>query len=142
LKIGRAMQFGPGFLPTFLYYFTTTGILFALIASKGMGLSVNSGIPGQLGLVSGLVAGLLGAYFNRTTTLDVQFQSQKKFLTELETTLTAMGYQLASQEEDLRVYERSNLSKWLSGKLYVQMEANRATIASRAGTMRCLQKQI
>jgi hypothetical protein len=74
--------------------------------------------------------------------LNVQFQSQTKFLTELETTLTAMGYQLASRAEDLRVYERSNLSKWLSGKLYVQIEPNRATIASRAGTIRQLQKQI
>ncbi|WAL60640.1 hypothetical protein [Thermocoleostomius sinensis] len=136
------MQFGPGFLPTFLYYFTTAGVLVALVASRGMGFSLNSGMPGRLGLMGGVVAGLLGAYFNRTTTVDVQFQGQKKFLAELETTLAAMGYQLAAQEEDLRIYERSNLSKWLSGKLYVQLEQNHATIASRAGTLRRLRKQI
>jgi hypothetical protein len=136
------MQFGPGFLPTFLYYFTTTSILFTLVASKGMGFSVTSGIPQQLGLVSGLAAGLLGAYFNRSIAFSVPFQSKKKFLAELETTLTAMGYQLTSQEDDLRIYARSSLGQWLSGKLYVQLEQTCATIASRAATIRRLRKEL
>lgn len=136
------MQFGPGFLPTFLYYFTSTAILITLIASKGMGFGMDTGLPQQLGLAGGVIAGGLGAYFNRTTTLSVQFRNRKTFFNELERTLKQLGYQRTSEDEGLYIYERSNLSKWLSGKIFVQMEGNSATIASRATNIRQLQKVI
>ncbi|GAB4383969.1 MAG: hypothetical protein Kow00121_46810 [Elainellaceae cyanobacterium] len=140
--LASMMQFGPGYFPTFLYYFTTTAVIFTLMASRGMGISMNSGLPQQLGLAVGVIAGLLGAYVNYTTMMSVQFQNRKKFLAELETALTEMGYQQTSEEEGVQVYERSAIRRLLSGKLYVQLENNTATIASRAANIRRLQKEI
>lgn len=134
------MQSGPGFAATFLYYFATTGVIFTLVAIQGLGFSPASGLPQQLGIAGGVVAGVVGAYFNRTLTITAPFQNRKNFLATLETALNAMGYQQISEEDNTRVYERSNLSKWLSGKIYVQVEKNQATIASRAIHIRQLQK--
>lgn len=134
------MQFGPGFLPTFLYYFTGTAVIFTLLASKGLGLSLSTGIPEQLGMMGGLVAGALGTYLNQTTTFSVQFRDRKKFLRELETTLSELGYEQASEEDGLRIYERSSARKLFSGKVYVQLESNSATLGSRASIVRQLRK--
>jgi hypothetical protein len=136
------MQFGPGFTATFLYYFATTGVIFTLVAMQSMGLSPTSGLPQQLGIAGGLVAGLIGAYFNRSMTIAVPLSNQKKKLAPLETALRTMGYQQVSEEDTVRVYERSNLSKWLSGKIYVQIEKDQATIAGRAVHIRRLQKEL
>ncbi|NJL40076.1 MAG: hypothetical protein HC899_27450 [Leptolyngbyaceae cyanobacterium SM1_4_3] len=136
------MQFGPGFGATFLYYFTSTAILFTLVSSQALGVDMGSGIPQQVGLVGGLVAGLMGAYFNRTTTLSVTFKGKKAFLANLNTVLSQMGYQQKSEEDDLLVYERSALGRFLSGKVYVQIEPEKATIASRSLQLKRIQKQI
>jgi hypothetical protein len=134
------MQFGPGFLPTFLYYFTGTAIIFTLLASKGLGLSLSTGVPEQLGILGGLVAGTLGAYLNQTTTFSVQFRDRQKFFRELETTLNQLGYEQTAEEDGLRVYERSSARKLFSGKVYVQLEGNSATLGSRASIVRRLRK--
>lgn len=134
------MQSGPGFSATFLYYFASTGVIFTLVAMQSMGLHSAAGLPQQLGIAGGVVGGLVGAYFNRSMTIVVPFQNQKQFLSTLEAALNSMGYGQVSQEEDVHVYERSNLSKWFSGKIYVQMEKQQATIASRAVHIRQLQK--
>lgn len=140
------MQSGPGFAATFLYYFATTGIIFTLVAMQGMGLSTVSGVPQQLGIAGGVVAGLVGAYFNRSQTIAVPLQNQKQFLATLEPALNAMGYQQVSAADNVhiadnvRIYARSNLSKWLSGKIYVELDQDKATIASRAIHIRQLQK--
>lgn len=134
------MQFGPGFLPTFLYYFATTAIVFTLVVAKGTGAGMDTGLPQQVGAIGGVVAGLIGAYFNQTKTISVKFQNQKTFLKQLEQALNQMGYQQVAEEDGIRIYERLNLAKWLSGKIYVQLEQNTATIASRATHIRGLQK--
>lgn len=136
------MQSGPGFAATFLYYFASTGVIFTLVAMQSLGLSSTVGLPQQLGIAGGLVGGLVGAYFNRSRTIVVPFQNRKQFLATLEPALNAMGYQQVAQEGDLCTYERSNLSKWLSGKIYIQFEKNQATIASRALHIRQLQKML
>ncbi|NJO44052.1 MAG: hypothetical protein HC865_26720 [Cyanobacteria bacterium RU_5_0] len=134
------MEFGPGFLTTFLYYFTSAAILSAIVIVKGAGMGLETGFPQEIGAIAGLAAGLIGASFNRTTAFSVQFQSQKHFLAELETALNPMGYEQVGDQDGVLVYERSSLSKWFSGKVFVQMEGNMATIASRASTTRQLQK--
>lgn len=136
------MQFGPGFGVTFLYYFTSTAVLFTLVSSQALGTGMGSGIPQQVGLMGGLVAGLMGAYFNRTTTLSVTFKGKKAFLSNLNNVLGQMGYQQKSEEDDLLVYERSALGKFLSAKVYVQLEPEKATIASRSIQLKRIQKQI
>jgi hypothetical protein len=136
------MQFGPGFLPTFLYYFTGTTVIFTFLAAKGLGLSLATGIPEQLGVLGGLVAGGLGAYINQTTSFSVQFRDRKKFLKELASALGELGYEQTAEEDGVRIYERSTARKFFSGKVYVQLEGNSATIASRASTVRQLRNAV
>ncbi|MEB3355872.1 MAG: hypothetical protein VKK04_04045 [Synechococcales bacterium] len=140
-----ASPFGPGFWATFLYYFTSMALLSTLLAAKGLGLGVSTGIPQQLGLVAGLMAGGLGGYFNRTTAIALPISNQKTFLKTLNEALEAMGYYPNPEldwEEGVRVYERSPLRKVFSGRVYVQLEAQRAIVASRAMHIRSLKRRL
>jgi hypothetical protein len=136
------MQFGPGFIPTFLYYASTTAIVFSLVTMKGMGLGLETGLPQQVGLTGGLIAGLLGGYFNSTMTLTMPVNNKKEFFNILNNALSQMGYQQKDEMDGVLVYERSGLSKFLSGKVFVQIDHNTATIASRAVHIRGLRKLI
>ncbi len=147
------MQFGPGLAATFLYYFTSAAVAISFVVARSTGLGIETGIPQQFGAVGGLVAGVIGVYFNRTAQVSLSVQGRKKWLNALDSALAQYGYQLTSTEDDLRIYERSGWSKWFSGRIFVQIEAQigsqpeaqtktaQITIASRAVTVRAL-KQI
>lgn len=136
------MQWGPGFFATFLYYFSSTGLVFAMIAIAGTGASFSSGIPQEMGLAGGLLGGLVGAYFNRTITLTLPAQNQKTFLKQLEAALTKMGYESAGEADGLRVYQRQGLSRFMSGRIFLQFEDGNAILASRAVQIRTLKKRL
>lgn len=136
------MQFGPGIAATFLYYFSSTAVVLAFVVSRSLGIGIDTGLPQQFGVIGGLIAGILGAYFNRTVSFTVPVQSQKKFLNELESQLSQLGYEQVAEEEGVYTYQRSSLSKWFSGRIFVQLEEKQATIASRAITVRGLKKQL
>lgn len=126
------MQFGPGFVSTFLYYFVCTAFATTFVAAKGLDVGFSTGFPQQIGLVVGLFAGGLGGYFNRTTSFSVAFSDRKSFLKSLNETLTAMGYSQSCEDEDgVLVYERSPIRKLFSGKIFVKLESGEATVASR-----------
>jgi hypothetical protein len=136
------MQTGSGFLSTFLYYFATTAIVITAVVSQATGLQIATGIPQQIGALGGVLTGLVGVYFNRSVCIVVPFSEEKKFLVELETLLTAMGYQLQAEGDGVRVYARSGIKQWLSGRVFVKFEGKEATIASRAVHMRQIEPQI
>ncbi|NJN85999.1 MAG: hypothetical protein HC881_06390 [Leptolyngbyaceae cyanobacterium SL_7_1] len=136
------MQFGPGFLATFLYYFSTTAIVFALVSYKALGVGFDTQIPQQIGLLGGVLAGLVGGYFNRTRSFTVSYTNQKTFVAQLNDQLTQLGYQPQEPRDDVLVYERSALGKYLSGKVFVQLENGTATIASRSVQLSRIQKQL
>jgi hypothetical protein len=134
------MQFGPGFVATFLYYFSSTAVVLAFVTMQSTGLNLATGIPQQVGGLGGLIAGILGAYFNRTICFSVPVEGRKKFLNQLDSTLAGMGYEKISDEEGVQTYQRSAWSQWFSGRIFVQVEDQQATIASRAITVRSLKK--
>lgn len=134
------MQFGPGLVATFLYYFSSTAVVLAFVTIQSTGLSPATGIPQQVGAIGGLIAGVLGTYFNRTLSFSVSIEGRKKFLNQLESTLTSMGYEKIADDEGVQTYQRSSFSKWFSGRIFVQVEDQQATIASRAITVRNLKK--
>jgi hypothetical protein len=136
------MQAGPSFLTTFIYYFATTALILTLVVSQSTGLSIASGIPQQVGAIGGVLVGLVGIYFNRSVMIITNFSDRQKFLTELDAILTTMDYQLLTEADDIRVYERSGFRKWLSGRVFVQIEKQQATIASRAVHMRRLEPEL
>ncbi|WP_143467750.1 hypothetical protein [Leptolyngbya ohadii] len=129
------MQFGPGVLPTFLYYFTATAVIVGFVTIKGLHFGADTGVPQVMGTIAGLIAGSLGTYRNRTTTLQLPVQSKKKFMNQLESTLNQMGYQKTAEEDEVLTFERS-AGTLSPSKIYVQLEGETVTIASRARILR------
>lgn len=131
------MNLGPGAAATFLYYFTSTALVITFVMSRSVGVD---SLSQPISVLGGVVAGGLAVYFNRTTSFTVPVQSRKTFLKSLNASLAQLGYEQVSEEEGLRTYERSSFSKWFSGRIFVQIVGQEATIASRAATVRSLKK--
>ncbi len=138
---------GVGFWPTFIYYFSCTALIVAIATSQGLNLSLTTPQPYRYGVLLGLLAGLIGAYFNRTTSLTVAFQDQQEFTVQLQQTLAEMGFEpqsevVADLGADYLIYQRSALGRLLSGKIFVQMAPHSVTISSRAIHIQQLQQKL
>lgn len=144
---------GPGVASTFLYYFSTSALVGSFVVSRGLHLGLQTGIPTQIGILFGLVAGSLGAYINRSTQLQMTVANPKQFQQSLEAALEKMGYGptpksaetddspgKATPAEPYLTYQRSSLSQFFAGKLYAQITPSQATIVSRAANIRRLKK--
>lgn len=132
------MMQGPNFFVTFLYYFSTTTLIVLLLTSQGMGMSLETKLPYQLGTLCGLIAGLLGAYFNRSATRSITFSDRKAFIEQLEASLAQMGFEQKTQLEEFTAYTESSLGKALAGKILVKIEENSATIIGRSSIIKRL----
>ena len=140
------MRFGPGFASTFLYYFVTTTIIMTAIALRATGLSLDSGFPQQFGLIAGLLGGLAGGYFNRTTTFSVASAKPAKLLTTLQDILNEMGYELSEDsdrlDDNISLYQRSGLSAFFSGNVFLQIEDRQVTVAARSMSLKRIQSAL
>ena len=143
---GVSMQFGPGFASTFLYYFVTTTIIMTAIALRTTGLSLDSGLPQQFGLIVGIVGGLTGGYLNRTTTFSVVSTNPTKLLKSLKQILAEMGYELSEEtdllDENISLYQRSGLRAFLSGNVFLQVEEQQVTVAARSISIKRIQSAL
>ncbi len=124
---------GPGFGLTFLYYFSGTALVTALLAVKTLGVGLESGLPNLYGTALGTVGGLLGALVNRSTTLTVPFSSRKTFKRELDAALADMGYteDTTAHLDGILVYRRPFVRQLLSGRIYVLIDEKQAQIGTR-----------
>ncbi|MFP4120827.1 hypothetical protein [Coleofasciculus sp.] len=136
------MHLSPGFWATFYYYFTGMTLIVAVLASQVLGLSLTQPLPYRYGITLGLVAGLVGAYFNRSVTLSLEFKNKKAFSKTLNKTLSAMGFEPTSEIDNFVVYQRPALRSLFSGKVFVQIDNGIATIISRASLIRRLRQEI
>ncbi|MBD2260165.1 hypothetical protein [Pseudanabaena sp. FACHB-2040] len=135
---------GPGFVPTFLYYFSGTALVTTFLAVKILGVGLDTGIPNQFGLLFGIVGGLVGTYFNQGKVLEIPFTSRKTFLREFQQVLDEKGYSQNpdASDDEIRVYQRPVLRQLFSGKIYVHLTEKRAFISSRAAHLRWLKKRL
>ena len=137
------MGSGPGWIPTFLYYFVATTLIEALVLTQGL---ESNQLPGQtsfqIALLFGLVVGGVGAYFNSYETLTLPIKNRGAFTQRLGKALTQMGYVEVKTVESFTVYERSALSRFFSGKILVELGAKNATISGRASRMRQLRERM
>lgn len=134
------MLTGPEFLTTFLYYFVCTTLIGLLVISQGMEISLDRFSMLSCGSV-GLVAGLLGAYFNRSVTLSTPIQGNAKiWMKNVQKTLSEMGFEPNGQIEDFTIYRKSPLKTLFSGRVLVKSEKNEMTIISRSSTVKRLQE--
>lgn len=115
-----------------------------LLASKTLGLDLNTGVPSQLGLLVGGVGGLAGGIINRSRTLTLSCPRQKTFRQELNQVLNEMGYRedTDARTDDVAVYRRSTLSQLFSGKVYLLIEGKQAHLSSRATQLQAIQRKL
>jgi hypothetical protein len=132
---------GPGWVPTFLYYFVCTTLIVSFVAESGTE-TLQMGNPYPIGILCGLVVGSLGAYFNSHITISLPIKNRGAFLAKLNAALTEMGYQETSQLAEFTVYERSAARKIFSGKLFVHIEPKSATISGRSLRVRTLRQRL
>jgi len=132
---------GPRFVPTFLYYFVSTTLIALFVLSKGIGDQLDFD-PSQIAIALGLVAGGLGGYFNSTDTLEMPVKNKGGFTKRLQTTLEQMGFAETDTLEDITVYERPFPSGLFSGKIFVQIEKDTASVSGRSGLIRGLKKRL
>lgn len=135
---------GPGFGLTFLYYFSGTAVVTALLAVKTLGIGLDTGLPNLYGTMFGAVGGLMGALANRSTTLEIPVSSRKTFKRELDAALAEMGYteDIEASQDGVLVYRRPFLRQLLSGRIYVLLSEKQAQISSRALHMRGVKKRL
>ena len=118
------------------------------IAVKAGGMPLEEGIAQRFGLLVGLVAGLCGGYFNRTTSFSISSTDPSQLLANLKAIAQDMGYQLMDDspnnrfEEDVLVYQRSGLSALFSGRVFFQIEDKQVTVAARSIQLKRLQQAI
>jgi len=135
------MQYGPGIAATFLYYFTSTAVIFTIVTAQTVGGGLD-GFPKQVGLLGGIVGGLVGTYFNRTTSFSLSQVEGKVTRKKLIKLLENMGYAPTEEDEEdqVTVYERTGVSRFLSGKIFVQTLDKDTLVASRAIHLRALKR--
>ncbi|MBD1915936.1 MULTISPECIES: hypothetical protein [Cyanophyceae] len=138
------MPSGPGFGLTFLYYFSGTALVTALLAVKSLGIGLDTGLPNLYGTLFGTVGGLLGAFVNRSTTLTLPINSRKTFKRELDAALAEMGYTEDTEAnlEGILAYRRPFVRQLLSGRVYVLLSEKKAQISSRAVHMGGIKKRL
>lgn len=133
------MLTGPEFLTTFVYYFVCTTLIVLLVTSQGMGISLESRFPYVIGILVGLVAGAIGAYFNRSVTLATPFEDNPK---TLQKTLLEMGFEPNGQMTDFTIYSKSPFKSLFAGRVLVKIEKDAVTIISRSSTVKRLQDKL
>ncbi len=145
--ITRVMVSGPGVFTTFAYYFGLTAILGGVAASRAMGLPYNHPTSVQAGLLLGLFAGGVGVMLNRSVALELPLPKKARERTAFQQQLTQALEQLffetleVEREDRVEVYQRPT-GAWLSGRLYVQQEAEQVRIVGRASIMKKLKAKL
>lgn len=137
------MQSGPGFMPTFLYYFVSTTFIVVFILSKGLDSSnelATMANPFQVAIPLGLLAGGVGAYFNGYEQLEMPLKNRGADLKKLNQVLTDSGYAETREVEDIKVYDRPFPSNLFAGKIIVQINEKTVNISGRASRIRGLRK--
>lgn len=139
------MQSGPGFMPTFLYYFVSTTFIAVFVLSKGLEGSTQLeafGNPFQIALPLGLLAGGVGAYLNGYEQLELPLKNRGADLKKLNQVLTEMGYAETQEIEEVKVYDRGFPSGIFAGKVLVQIHEKTINISGRASRIRQLKKAL
>lgn len=139
------MQSGPGFMPTFLYYFVSTTFIVVFILSKGLDSSNPLEVlanPFQVAIPLGLLAGGVGAYFNGYEQLEMPLKNRGADFKKLNQVLTDSGYAETREVEDVKIYDRSFPSNLFAGKVIVQVNEKTINISGRASRIRGLKKAL
>jgi hypothetical protein len=141
-----------GFWPTFVYFFAGTTLIAAVTSAQALQVELTSGAPFQLGILFGLLSGFVGAYYNRTTKLEIAIPEGKDnaipFNQSLSAAIQSIGYTPAppTEAEEImpgyELYRRAGLRHWLSGNLLLRRQPEQVQLYSRARIIRQLKKTL
>ncbi|WP_204141165.1 hypothetical protein [Halomicronema sp. CCY15110] len=141
LSLDDELPIGPGTSFTFLYYFATAGVITWLFVARLFGVGLMTTLPEEIGLVGGVLFGLVGILFNRSTTLEIPFTSKKKFRQQLSDVMASMGYALDTTEGSVDRYQKPKASRFFAGDIFVQQRSQSAIFISRVSNIRTLKRR-
>lgn len=153
---------------TFIYYCAGTTMIAALVASQLLHLSLLTPQPYRIGLIFGVAAGILGAYFNHTATFSLTAKNPQALDSQITTLLTELGYSLDPKNSDfgdqstadpsspgqktgenipstttsLEIYRPSFWRSLFTGPIIIQRHPPQLTFISRAQTIKWLRGQL
>lgn len=140
-------KFGPGLAPTFAYYFLCCVLISIPVGSQLLGSSFDPrafawGVP-----LAALI-GALGARANHSKTIEITAQKPRRLEQDLQRLLEEWKFAraIASPDDDLPkgtiVYQNTSRWRWMSGKVFVNIQGNRIAIASRARLVERIQQRL
>ena len=139
------MQSGPGFVPTFLYYFVSTTLIVTFVIAKGVTDAEHLAIfsnPLQIGILFGLIGGGLGAYWNGYEAIELPLKNRKIDLKKLDEHLINLGYVESQVIDQVKVYERPFPASIFAGKLLVYTDEKTVHISGRSSRVKAFKKLV
>jgi|GEM_PF-1401683 hypothetical protein len=118
--------------------FGVTALPFALLWAFLMGSMPDSSFGEMLpvaipaGLAFGFFMGLILAIFMRGDTITVPFQNAQEFVSRINVAMSQIGYNPATSAADFLTFKPSFQAGFLSGRMSVVLQGNRATVVGPA----------
>ncbi len=130
----------PGYTLTFLYYFSITNVLVIGLLSGRFGVSFLDRSIYPIGICAGLMAGILGASFNRNITVSAKVKKKGIWLKSLNQALADMGFEPQKELGDYSIYQKNGWVSLFSGRVFLKIEGKTATVIGRAAVVKTLQE--
>lgn len=130
----------PGYALTFLYYFSITNVIVIGLLSGRFGVSFLDRSIYPIGICAGLMAGILGASFNRNVTVSAKVKKQGVWLSSFNQSLAEMGFEPQKELGDYSIYQKSGWATLFSGRVFLKIEGKTATVIGRAAVIKTLQE--
>jgi hypothetical protein len=148
------MMKGPGFVPTFLYYFVGSSFIALFVLSQAAtGTDAGGsalGNPWPVAILFGLLSGGVGGWLNSHTTLELPVNNKGGFVKRLEAALAAKGLAAMPRDaadkagipDDVTVYQRTGWTQRLAGRVFVEYDKKTAIVSGRSTLIKAIQKQM
>jgi len=147
---------GPGLVPTFAYYFLCCVLIGVPVGSQLLGSPFDPrafawGVP------LAAIIGAIGAKANHSKTIEITTKKPQRLEQDLQRLLEGWQFtrMIAATEGDRAegadanglpkgtiVYQNTSRWRWMSGKVFVNIQGNRVAIASRARLVERIQHHL
>jgi hypothetical protein len=144
-------KFGPGLAPTFAYYFLCCVLISIPVGSQLLGSPFDPrafawGVP------IAAIVGAIGAKANHSKTIEITTKKPQRLEQDLQKLLEGWQFTRAIAPTDTQaagglpkgtiVYQNTSRWRWMSGKVFVNIQGNRVAIASRARLVERIQHHL
>ena len=140
-------KFGPGIAPTFAYYFLCCTLISTAVGSQLLSSPFDPRAF-TLGVPIAAIVGGLGAYFNHSKSIELAAKKPRDLQKNLENLLKDWKFEQINRADSdslpkgTIVYQNTSPWRWMSGKVFVNIQGNRVSIASRSRLVDRIQKHL